>query len=71
MEQPILEWIIQQVGLSGMAALALVFLNGVWKGRLADEVRHSASVQANNDRMIDALNNNTAALTKLIERLDN
>lgn len=63
METAIIQWIVQQAGLAGIAALALYMLNKVWEQRVEE-------INALRQQVLDALNRNTEAMTRLVERLD-
>jgi len=70
MEGTIIEWIIQQAGMAGIAALSLVMLNKVWCDRVEEEKRRAEEINQMRKQLLEALDRNTKVITQLVERLD-
>jgi hypothetical protein len=70
-ENALLQWIVQQVGLGGLAAFALLMLNKVWRERLADKEEHIKEIGQQRSDLVRTFQENTKVLTQLCERLEN
>lgn len=66
----LLQWIVGQAGVGGLAAFALFLLNAVWKQRVEDEKQNASQINEMRKQTLDALQRNTEVVTRLVERLD-
>lgn len=74
MDQQFIQWIIGQVGLGGVAALALYLLNQNYKASLAAAQQHYSESESDKKILMTTLTDNTRAITQLtvlIERMGN
>ena len=70
MEVGIIDIIVQQGGLFGLAVFALWMLNRTYQDRLKVEDRHAQEIEEMRRATMEALNRNTEAMIRLTERLD-
>jgi len=66
----LIQWIVGQAGLGGLAAFSLFILNAVWKQRVEDEKETAQQINEMRKQTLDALRRNTEVVTRLIERLE-
>jgi hypothetical protein len=70
METQVIQWLMQQTGMAGIAALSLFMLNKVWEQRIAEEKKRTGEINQMREQLLEALKNNTEVMTRLMERLD-
>lgn len=57
-------------GTLGLAVFAIWMLNRTWEVRLAEAKKYAAELEQLHGETLDALQNNTAAMTRLCERME-
>ena len=68
--ESIIQWIVQQVGMGGIAVFALWMLNRVWKERVEAEKSHADEINTLRADTLTALKQNVEAITRLTEKLE-
>jgi len=68
-EQPLIEYIVGQAGMAGVAVLALWMLNAVWKMRVEDEQDRREQETRDRKRMEVIVEENTKAITSMTETM--
>lgn len=61
--------ILDKSALAGLAAFAIIMLDRTYKDRIAAAEKYASSLEKIQNRSATALENNTAAMTRLTERL--
>jgi hypothetical protein len=69
-EVSIIQWIVQQAGMAGIAAFALVMLNRVWESRVEAEKKRADEINQMRSELLGALERNTKVITQLVERFE-
>lgn len=69
-EGSIIQWIVQQTGMAGIAALSLIMLNKVWQARVQAEIENTKEVNAIRADTLTALKEATAAMTMVCTKLE-
>ena len=65
MERTIIEWIVTQVGLAGIAALSIFITNAVWSDRLASEKARAIEERADKLALLEAYRENSATIKEV------
>ena len=63
--------VIEQTAPVALAVFAMWMLNRTWEARLEDGKQYTAAIVAQRGELLDALNRNTEAITKLCMLADN
>lgn len=65
MEQPLLEWIVGQAGLAGLAAFAIFIVRQTYADALRREQEHSQANREDKAQVITVIRENAKAMTAL------
>jgi hypothetical protein len=65
MTDPLIQWIIGQIGLAGVASLALMMLRQVYEERVKEQKMYSETLKAYTDKMMTIVEKNIEANTAL------
>lgn len=67
----IIKLIAETGGTLGLALFAIWILNKVWTDRLIETKQYAEDIRLLNSLVVSALDRNTEAMTRLVERLEN
>lgn len=65
MEDNMLQWIVGQAGIAGLAMFTMVVLRAIFQTALQREREYAEMNREDKQRMLEVLSENTTALTKL------
>ena len=72
MDDPnLIQWLVGQAGIGGLAAMALYTLNTNHQAALRREREYSEANREDKAKLLSVLSDNTAALTKLTGTIEN
>lgn len=66
----IIQWLVQQTGMAGIAVLSLIMLNQVWKSRVEAEKKHAEEINTIRGETLETLRKNVEVITRLTEKLE-
>ncbi len=69
LSEPLLQWLITQVGLAGIAALSLILLNRVWADRVDAELTRRTEEREDKLTLLQAYRENSAVLKEVSDTL--
>ena len=70
MEDTMLQWIVGQAGIAGLAMFTMVVLRAIFQNALQREREYAEMNREDKRRMLEVLSENTAALTKLTDTIE-
>lgn len=70
MELSVIQWIVTQVGLAGIAALSIYITNKVWSERAQDQATRRAEEREDKLALLAAYKDNVTAMEKVASTLD-
>ena len=65
LEDTILQWLVTQAGLAGIAALSIIILNRVWADRTNSELARRAEEREDKLALLQAYQDNAAAMKEI------